>query len=339
MKSTIFFLFTIIVMANCQTYVPINIAYVQTYGHPNHTDLAEHKEIDATYNLEYLEIMAKKAAAEGADIIIFPELYLQGYNLKTLTAQVAQPKNGSHFEFSSRVARENSIGILYGYVERDGSTIYNSAIFVDDTGAEIINYRKTHLFGDYERSQFTAGDEIGPVFQFKGHNFGVLICYDIEFPEPARELALLGAQVLLIPTANFDPFEFVNRRIIEVRAAENGVYVFYVNRHQNDLGIHFNGESVVVDPYGAVLEHFPREYEGMGITPVNMRNFTSSTGNGDWGYMLDRRPDLYTQIQSPCPTTNNTADDSTDGRTDGNVPDSSIFICFSIPLMIFASMS
>ncbi len=103
----------------------------------------------------------------------------------------------------------------------------------------------------FERAIFTCGTNLSPVVNFKGIQTSILICWDIEFPEPARELALKGAQLIIVPTANSDPF--VSNTTVVCRAWENQVFVAYVNCIGNAGNLNFCGLTTVVGPNGDVL--------------------------------------------------------------------------------------
>ncbi len=117
----------------------------------------------------------------------------------------------------------------------------------------LAHYRKIQLFGEMERASFRAGEDLPPVFELGGRRFGLLICYDIEFPEHARGLARRGAQAILVPTANPSGYEHVQRLLVPARACENGVFVAYANYCGTDQGLRFGGGSVIAGPDGAAL--------------------------------------------------------------------------------------
>ncbi|WP_275898975.1 nitrilase-related carbon-nitrogen hydrolase, partial [Pseudomonas viridiflava] len=100
--------------------------------------------------------------------------------------------------------------ILYGYPERSAEQrIYNAVQLINSQGDRVGNYRKTHLFSDLDKSMLSAGADLCPVIELNGWRLGMLICYDVEFPENTRRLAIAGAELILVPTANMAPFDFV----------------------------------------------------------------------------------------------------------------------------------
>ena len=151
---------------------------------------------------------------------------MSGYNLSREAADtVAERAGGEAFERIGGICRRHRIALLYGFIERDGETLYNTVQLIDPGGASLARYRKTHLWGDLDRSLFAAGDDLAPLVEFDGWRIGLLICYDVEFPETVRRLALEGADLVLVPTALMRPFTFVADHLVRVRAAENGLFL------------------------------------------------------------------------------------------------------------------
>src|SRR5215210_657145 len=137
-----------------------------------------------------------------ADLVVFPELFLSGYTTNS-PEELALNRYGAEVEAVARLARENSTAVIFGAPERVSGKIANSAICVDRSGNVAGSYRKTHLFGG-ERDAFAAGDEL-LVVDLEGVKAGIMICFDVEFPEVARSLAKAGANLLVTISANMDP--------------------------------------------------------------------------------------------------------------------------------------
>ena len=209
-------------------------------------------------NLVKMREQICKASAVGAELLIFPELFLSGYRVPgEKMKMVAEERDGPSFQALSKTARESNTAVLYGYPEVDRSSgtpvYYNSAQLIDRDGTSLVNYRKTHLWIDqdgYEKV-FQAGDSFAEVTECCGVKIGVLICFDVEYPECVRALALKGAQFVGVPTAiNYSMSnKIVPAAMIPCRARENGLYVAYVN----SSGDIFGGHSVSSDPNGDVL--------------------------------------------------------------------------------------
>lgn len=181
-------------------------------------------EVDA--NLEEMARVAKAARLQGAQLVIFPELFLCGYNLGDDAPSVADRVDGSTVKRAGEIARQSGVALIYGYAERDGGSIYNSAVFIAESGAVLGNYRKVHLFGAEEKRIFEPGEDV-LVVPYAGFKIGLLICYDIEFPEFVRMTVLQGADFLAVPTALTPPYYEIPTTIVRARAYENQVFVAY----------------------------------------------------------------------------------------------------------------
>ena len=151
----------------------------------------------------------------------------------------------------------------------------------------LANYRKTHLFGEFEADHFTAGDT--PVVQARlaGLTVGLLICYDVEFPETVRLLALQGADAVLVPTANMVPFDEVQRILLPARALENRLFLAYANACGREGGLHYNGLSQVNAPDGSATAQ-----AGAGETQLRATLQASARTATPAAQLQDRRSDL-----------------------------------------------
>ena len=199
-----------------------------------------------------LEAKVRQAAKEGIDLIVFPELFLSGYNVGEALHQNAQAQDGSFAHRVAALANDLNIAIAYSYPERDGDTVYNASIFIDDQGRTLANHRKMILPPGTEHDWFATGSSV-PVFRFKDATITLLICYECEFPEIMRHAALEGAQIVLVATAGGEEWEQVPTFVIPSRAYENGIFIVYANYCGVENGHGFCGLSCIVDPYGADL--------------------------------------------------------------------------------------
>jgi len=198
-----------------------------------------------------LAVTARAARLAGAELLLCPELLLSSYNDPAAIRRLAQPPDGPENRQIDALAAELGLAIAYGYPEAaPGGAIYNSARLVGADGRICLNHRKIHLFGDQERGVFTPGDTVTPPIVWGGFRIGLLVCFDIEFPESARQLALLGADLLLVPTALPAGDDQVPTLLIPARAAENGLFVAYANYHGTQNGLAFAGLSCVAGPDG-----------------------------------------------------------------------------------------
>src|SRR3989337_2929260 len=162
-------------------------------------------------------------------------------------------RDGPWLDRVAAIAGSAGVAILYGFPERDGDEVFNAAQLVDRDGTVLAKHRKSHLFGDLDPRTFTPGAGDLAVVDLEGARVGILICYDVEFPEAVRSLALAGADLVAVPTALMRPHEVVARTVVPARAYENQVYVAYANRSGHEADLAYCGESCVVGPDGADL--------------------------------------------------------------------------------------
>ncbi|MYV54163.1 carbon-nitrogen hydrolase family protein [Streptomyces sp. SID3212] len=244
-------------------------------------------------SLAALDAAAGRAAAAGAGLLVCPEMFLTGYAIGDDVGRLAEPADGPGARAVAAIAARHGIAVVYGYPERDGDRVFNAAQVVGPDGARIANYRKTHLFGPFERAHFSPGDR--PVVQAElgGLRLGLLICYDVEFPENVRAHALAGTDLLLVPTAQMHPFEFVAESVVPVRAFENQMYVAYVNRAGQEGEFEFVGLSCLAGPDGATRARAGRGEELL-LGEVDPALLSASRKANP--YLLDRRPGLYTSL-------------------------------------------
>ena len=217
----------------------MKIALYQGAGQPTRVD----------ENLEIIQRQALSAAGQGADLIIFPELFLSGYNIGETVLELAQQADGPASQKAAQIARQANIAILYGYPEQFSTEFYNSALLIDRNGNTRANYRKTHLYGSYEKRFFKPGDSL-IIAQLEGLNIGILICYDVEFPEAVRTLVSAGADLIAVPTALMEDYCRIAEKVVPARAYESVIYVAYVNRCGSEGDIIYCGRSCLVGPDG-----------------------------------------------------------------------------------------
>lgn len=217
----------------------------------------EPKLLDKEANLKKILAYIDEAAAKGAKLIVFPECALTGYVLrgKEETAKVAETIPGPSTDIIAEKAAARGVYIVLGMVEVYGINFYNAAVLIGPEGV-IGKYRKNHpWYGAEADWPVTAGDLGYPVFETAIGNIGMMICYDAWFPEPARILALGGADIIAFPTnavavpAGFAAFD----HILQTRAIENHVWVIAADRIGVEREIPFAGRSQIIDIYGDVM--------------------------------------------------------------------------------------
>ncbi|MFI9771434.1 carbon-nitrogen hydrolase family protein [Streptomyces sp. NPDC052415] len=241
-------------------------------------------------NLKVLDEAAGRAAAAGAGLLITPEMFLTGYAIGDGIARLAEPADGDSADAVAEIASRHGLALAYGYPERDGETVYNSAQLISADGTRQANYRKTHLFGCFERDHFAPGERQVVQAELNGLRVGILICYDVEFPENVRAHALAGTDLLVVPTAQMHPFQFVAESMIPVRAFENQMYVAYVNRAGREGEFEFVGLSALAGPDGVARARAGRGEELVFADTDPAFLAAAREANP---YLQDRRPGLY----------------------------------------------
>ena len=187
------------------------------------------------------------------DLIVFPELFTCGYNSGSNIRKSAEDKSGKNFLIFSKLAKYFKIGIHYGYPEKESSRIYNSAQFISSNGLSLNNHRKLILEASgYESKYFSCGNSI-EVFKYQGFKIATLICYDAEFPETVRIAVTRGAELLLVPTALSNNWDWVAEKMIPTRAHENGIFLAYANHCGSEKKVSYLGSSFITGPNGKDL--------------------------------------------------------------------------------------
>lgn len=246
-------------------------------------------EVDA--NLEHLAQAAQEATAQGARLLITPEMFLTGYHIgREATRRLAEPADGPFAKRVAAIAVEAGIAILYGYPEREGDAVYNAAQLIDRDGRRLANHRKTHLFGDIDRSAFEAGEGPSTLAELDGLRLGILICYDVEFPENVRLLALQGVDFVAVPTALMQPYAFITRSVVPARAYENQVFLAYANRCGRERELDYLGQSCIVAPDGSEPA---RAGTGEALIIGELDPTVQTASRRLNTYLRDRRPELY----------------------------------------------
>ena len=257
---------------------------------------------DRDANLATIERLTREAAARNARLILFPECSLTGYGYVSLEEALADAESipGPTIERVSGLARELGIHIVFGMVEREGDRVFNAAPFVGPEGL-IGVYRKTHLPFEVLDRFATPGDVGLPIFDTDLGRVGILICYDKRFPEPARVLALKGADIILHPT-NLPPGGAPQPEFMyQSRAAENRVWILSADRIGIERGVRFIGRSMIVDPTGSRLAEGSTDREELLVAEIlpaaaRQKDLVFDPGVYELHPFRDRRPELYGQV-------------------------------------------
>ncbi len=183
------------------------------------------------------------------DLVVCPELFMSGYNGGSRLHDLAEPADGPFARAVADLARQTGMAICYGYPERDGRVVYNSALVVSSSGETLANHRKLTIPPGFEQGLFTGGDQLTR-FELGGMKCALMICYDVEFPEAVRAACLAGAEVVVVPTALSVQWDQVAHRVVPARAFENGCYVLYANHAGVEGDITYAGASCIAGPDG-----------------------------------------------------------------------------------------
>ena len=267
-------------------------------------------------NIEKAEKFVREAASNGAKVILLPELFERQY--------ICQERRYEYYEYAksvddndavkvfSKLAKELEIVMPVSFYERDGLSLYNSIAMIDADGSVMGVYRKTHIPDDHyyqEKFYFTPGDTGFKVWDTRYGKIGVGICWDQWFPECARSMALLGAQMLLYPTAiGSEPILDVDssghwRRVMQGHAAANIVPVIAANRIGKEVVIAcvenggqnsslvFYGSSFITDASGEIIADGSRDKEEILYAEFDLEEIDKE--RLAWGVFRDRRPEKY----------------------------------------------
>ena len=249
----------------------------------------------------------REAAERDASLAIFPECALTGYCFDSLAEAVpfAEHLDGPSAQAIAEVCRESGMYAVVGFLEADGDKFYNAAMLVGPEGV-VGGYRKVHLpFIGIDRF-LTPGDRPFQVFDLPFGKVGLNICYDISFPEAARALKLMGAELIALitnwPTAAWRSPEFV----ANTRALENHVFYAAVDRVGTERGWQFIGRSLVVDCNGDTISQAGAEAEELLVVSVdlqeaNKNHIVNVAGAYELDRWKDRRPEFYHVISEPAP--------------------------------------
>lgn len=257
---------------------------------------------DKNYNFDLMVKFLLESVENNTQLVVFPECSLTGYCYKSRkeALEVAEEIPGSSSKYFSEFCREKNIFMIYGLIEKDKDKLYNSAVLIGPSGI-IGKHRKLHLPHLALDHHVDQGDLPIQVFKTPLANIGMGICYDLKFPEYSRMLALIGADLIVLPTNWPDPGKPITDPVLaRARAIENKVYFAAVNRVGTERDYTFVGQSVVFDTRGNELaKGSPTEQEIIYATvnPKESRDKIIQRKPGFWmNYIDDRRPELYKSL-------------------------------------------
>jgi predicted amidohydrolase len=242
---------------------------------------------DKQYNYDRIVEAVVKAKEEHAQIVIFPELFLSGYSIGENVSEMAETIDGPFMTKVRNVCKEHGLYAVLGFPEdgQDGN-YYISSVLIDDRGEVLGVYRKVHLF-DAEKHYFQPGSAF-EVIETPLGSIGMMICFDVEFPEMARALKLLGADVIVIINANMHPYEMHHHIFALSRAMENEIPVMICNRLGKEGELDFCGDSMVIDAAGNILLALKDKEQVQSVALPMKRELDPKMS-----YTTNRRSDLY----------------------------------------------
>jgi N-carbamoylputrescine amidase len=263
---------------------------------------------DAAASLEKAERLVREAAAKGANIILLQELFeapyfcqKENYDYLKLAKPLAENPAVNRFQ---KIARELSVVLPISFFEAKGNTAFNSVAVIDADGSVLGIYRKTHIPDGpcyEEKFYFTPGDTGFKVWNTHYAKIGVGICWDQWFPETARCMALLGAELLLYPTAiGSEPVLPIDsqphwQRTMQGHSAANIMPLAASNRvgveTEGDSSMTFYGSSFITGPTGDIAAQMNRTEEGVITAEFDLDEIAALRHS--WGVFRDRRPEMY----------------------------------------------
>lgn len=243
---------------------------------------------DKQANYAKLEKYARQAAAQGAQVIVAPEGYLEGYvgnqhrtpdlTRERYAAEAAEPLDGPLLSRIRALAKELKVYLMVGFAERRGAQVLNSAVMFSPEGGVVLHYSKSHTMNDEPFN--TKGNEF-PVAKTEYGEWGALICFDRQVPETARILALKGADILFVPA--WGGYGEINDQMMRVRAYENGVNLAFVHPKR----------ALLIDPGGKIIAQNEGEHDQIVLGRLTV----PSRRKG--GLLKYRRPELYGELSKP----------------------------------------
>ena len=267
-------------------------------------------------SLSHAEEMVREATANGANVILLPELFEREYFCQQRRYDFYQyaktVEENKAVQMGKRLAKELQVVLPISFYEKDVNNLYNSVACIDADGTLLGVYRKTHIPDDHyyqEKFYFTPGDTGFKAFKTRYGTIGIGICWDQWFPETARSMALLGAEILLYPTAiGSEPILECDRmphwrRVMQGHAAANLMPVIAANRIGTETvepcegnggqtsALNFYGSSFIADETGELISEASRDQEEILYSEFDLAELAQK--RLEWGLFRDRRPEMY----------------------------------------------
>ena len=264
--------------------------------------------LDEATNIAAVADLVEAAAGQGAQVVLPPELFSGPYFCKTedeaLFALARPTTEHPSVRAMQKLAAKLKIAIPTSFFERDGPHFYNTMAMIGPDGAIMGTYRKSHIPdgpGYEEKYYFRPGNDGFKVWELFGHTLGVGICWDQWYPECARVMALMGAELLLYPTAiGSEPYDTALdtsrmwRRAMQGHAVSNCLPLVAANRIGAEDGQSFYGHSFITDEWGDLVAEYGGAETGVLIAQLDLAR--AARHRAGMGFFRDRRPQLYGRI-------------------------------------------
>ncbi len=252
-------------------------------------------------NLDKAFELASLAVERGAKLIAFPELCTTRFfpsRMRQGAFELAEGIPGPSTERAARFAQDHRAVVVLPLFERGGQgRFFNSAAVLDADGQLLGTYRKVHVpnvMGWHEKFYFLPGDAGFPVFDTRVGRIGVQISWDVFFPEGPRILALKGAEVLVVPTANAHASHERWERMMAGEAIANGIHILRVNRVGREEKQTFYGKSFCMNPHGELIQRTAGARDSVHLSQVDTTE--TQRVRDEWAFFRDRREDAYREI-------------------------------------------
>ena len=263
---------------------------------------------DAATNIAAVAALVEEAASQGAQVVLPPELFAGPYFCKVeeeeLFALASPLGEDASVREMQRLARALKVAIPASFFERDGQHYYNTLAMIGPDGEIMGTYRKSHIPdgpGYEEKYYFRPGNSGFKVWDLFGTRIGVGVCWDQWYPECARVMALMGAELLFYPTAiGSEPYDAdldtsrMWRRAMLGHAVSNCMPVIAANRIGSEVGQRFYGHSFITDEWGDYLAEFGGDESGVLVQTLDLAR--AAKHRAGMGFFRDRRPQLYGRI-------------------------------------------
>jgi len=240
------------------------------------------------------EQIQRGLAEADADLLVLPELAVSGYHIsnKTEAERMAEPVPGPTTDILKMISSQSGTFLVTGLLETSKGSLYNSAVLVGPDGPVSI-YRKAHLFFE-EKKFFEPGKSFG-IVEINGVKIGMLVCFDHLFPEAARTLSLMGAQIICHPSNLVLPE--IAQLTTRVRALENRVFWIMANRYgsetKGDKTHNYTGESQIIAPSGRIIHRAAPTEDELYITEIKPKDALEKNITEFNDIFEDRRTDIY----------------------------------------------